>query len=123
MHTIRRPNGWVLFISLALMVCCILPVVCVMINTIAFDAVGHHIERTLKIGMSRDEVYRVFAQIGVYTVDPVYSGTCGSNDDRTDYDVKHIIVRGQWNIIQAVGTYVCFDERGNLAGFRVAWDW
>lgn len=123
MCIIHRAKGWVLVTLLALMVCCILPLVSIVINTIAFDATGHYIERTLKIGMSRDEVYRVFDQIGTYTVYPVYSGTCGLTDGRRDYDIKYIVVRGQWNIIQSVGTYVCFDGDGNLAGFDVEWDW
>jgi len=74
------------------------------------------LQRTIVIGMSREEVHREIQRTNEYNLVRLHTTSC--NDDPASKSVEWFSVRGSFR--HWVNGYLCYDESGKLVYARIA---
>lgn len=117
MFALRKRFAFSLVTVLLLAVCCGLGIAFFSMRASIGQSVFNYVYQSLKPGMSREEVFAVFGQVGTYNVYSVQSANCGN--ESLKLEGEDIIVKTRWLFPDYVGALVCFDETGKLVRYQM----
>ena len=85
-------------------------------NETAYKDTRDYVMRTLKLGMSEQQVYTVLSQVGTYGISPLPRDICRIEKPVMS-DRKEIFIHSAGLHWYSMGLYVCFDDSGSLVYF------